>query len=297
VQPEFHVSTHVLPPERTRLKVRETLFTASVWLAAMLALSFFMWMVSDIVAHGFVKLSFAFLTEAPRSAGRKGGISTILLSTLLILSIAIAVAVPIAMSVAVWLAEFSRRDGPVARGVGITLDVLAGIPSIVFGLFGNAFFCLFLGLGFSILSGGLTLACMVLPILIRATEAGLHAVPSEWRQGGAALGMSKAATLWHVLLPAAAPAITAGLLLGIGRALAETAALIFTSGYVDRMPASLNDSGRALAVHIYDLSMNVSGGDQAAYASALVLISLLIIVNAVAIFISNRFLKARIQPA
>jgi phosphate transport system permease protein len=285
------------PGAGSRTRLREALFTAAVWLAAMLALAFFLWMVFDILSHGAAKLSWAFVTEAPRSSGRKGGISTILVSTLLILAVTIAVAVPLAIGVAVWLAEFSRRGSGLARGIGITLDVLAGIPSIVFGLFGNAFFCVFLGLGFSILSGGLTLACMVLPILIRATEAGLRAVPNEWRQGGAALGMSKAATLAHVLLPAAAPAITAGLLLGIGRALAETAALIFTSGYVDRMPESLNDSGRALAVHIYDLSMNVSGGDQAAYASALVLISLLIVINAVAIFISNRFLKARIQPA
>jgi phosphate transport system permease protein len=253
--------------------------------------------VFDIAAQGIAKLSWSFLTEAPRSSGRKGGISTILISTLLILGVTLIVAVPLAIAVAVWLAEFSRRASPLARTVGITLDVLAGIPSIVFGLFGNAFFCVYLGLGFSILSGGLTLACMVLPILIRTTEAGLRGVPHEWRLGGAALGMSKAATLWHVLLPAAAPAMTAGLLLGIGRALAETAALIFTSGYVDRMPGSLHDSGRALAVHIYDLSMNVSGGDQAAYASALILILLLVVINVVAMSLSNRLLRARIQTA
>lgn len=281
---------------RKSAPIFEKLFTTTAWLSALLVMSFFLWMVFDIAANGFAKISWSFLTEAPLSAGRKGGISTIIVSTLLILAVTIVVAVPLAIAVAVWLAEFSRREGFAARAIGITLDVLAGIPSIVFGLFGNAFFCVFLGLGFSILSGGLTLACMVLPILIRATEAGLRAAPNEWRQGGAALGLSKATTLWQVLLPAAAPAITAGLLLGIGRALAETAALIFTSGYVDRMPASLNDSGRALAVHIYDLSMNVPGGDQAAYGSTLILIFLLIVINASAIFITNRILKARIQP-
>lgn len=276
---------------------REIFFAVIVWLAALAVTAFFLWMVADIVVHGVAKLSWSFLTEAPRSAGRKGGISTILVSTLWILAVMIAVAVPLAIGVAVWLAEFSARSNGLARTVGVMLDVLAGIPSIVFGLFGNAFFCVFLGLGFSILSGGLTLACMVLPILIRATEVGLRTVPDTWRQGAAALGMSKTSILWHILLPAAVPAMTAGLLLGIGRAMAETAALIFTSGYVDRMPESLNDSGRGLAVHIYDLSMNVSGGDQAAYASTLVLISLLILINTIAVFLSDRFLKARIQSS
>ena len=278
-------------------RLSERFFSASVWFAAALVAGFFLWIVLDIVAHGFAKLSWAFLTEAPRSSGRKGGISTILVSTLLILAVTLAVAVPLGVGVAVWLSEFSRRSSRAARTINLALAVLAGIPSIMFGLFGNAFFCLFLGLGFSIVSGGLTLACMVLPILIRATESGLSSVSHDWRQGAAALGLTKAAALRHVLLPAAAPAITAGLLLGIGRAVAETAALVFTSGYVDRMPESLMDSGRSLAVHIYDLSMNVSGGDQAAYASALVLIALLIGINALAMMLSNRFLQSRIQHA
>jgi phosphate transport system permease protein len=109
--------------------------------------------------------------------------------------------------------------------------------------------------------------------------------------------MSRAAALWHILLPSAAPAIAAGLMLGIGRATAETAALIFTSGYVDRMPESLSDSGRALAVHIYDLSMNVSGGDGAAYGSALVLVALIVLINTVALTLSDRWLTKRITAS
>jgi phosphate transport system permease protein len=279
-------------------RYRERMLLLCVWMAALCVMGFFLWIVFDIVSHGLAKISWSFLTEAPKSSGCKGGISTILVSTLLILGVTIAVALPIGLGVAVWLSEFARRSGHGGRAattIRLSLDVLAGIPSIVFGLFGNAFFCVFLGLGFSILSGGLTLACMALPIIIRTTEAGLSQVPQDWRQGAAALGLTKAAALRYVLLPAAAPAIMAGLLLGVGRAVAETAALIFTSGYVDRMPESLNDSGRSLAVHIYDLSMNVTGGDQAAYASALVLIALLIVINTVAMMLANRFLHARIQ--
>jgi phosphate transport system permease protein len=119
-------------------------------------------------------------------------------------------------------------------------------------------------------------------------------VPDDWRLGSAALGLSRTAALRHILLPAASSGLVAGLLLGVGRAMAETAALIFTSGYVDRMPSSLLDSGRALSVHIYDLSMNVAGGDGNAYASALVLIGLLILINGTALYLAERWLNRRI---
>jgi len=213
--------------------------------------------------------------------------------------VALLATLPLGLGTAVYLSEFStdRTGGKTTRLIRMSLNMLAGVPSIVFGLFGNALFCIWLGMGFSIWSGGLTLACMMLPLFISTTEAGLSAVSNEWRQGAAALGLSRAAALWHVLLPAAAPAITAGLMLSIGRALAETAALIFTSGYVDRMPESLADSGRALSVHIYDMSMNVTGGDETAYSSALVLIAMLMLISTVAVSLTNRFLAQRITSS
>lgn len=167
-----------------------------------------------------------------------------------------------------------------------------GAQSMVFGLFGNVFFAEVLGLGLSILSGGLTLACMVLPILIRATQQGLRSVPNEYRQAAAALGISRLAVLWRVLLAAAMPGIAAGLLLGIGRAIAETAALIFTSGYVTRMPDSLFDSGRALSVHIYDLALNVPGGEANAYATALVLVIFILLLNAAVFALAVKFRRS-----
>lgn len=275
----------------------DRVFTFAVGSAAVLVASAFVWLVGDLVWHGIAHLSWSFLVSEPMSAGRSGGIAPILVSTVLILVVALAAAIPLGLGAAVWLAEYTRRGGVVGQGIRLSLDVLAGVPSIVFGLFGNAFFCVFLGLGFSILSGGLTLACMILPIFIRTAEIGLAAVSNDWRHGAAALGMTRAAALGNILLPAAAPAIAAGLMLGIGRATAETAALIFTSGYVDRMPESLSDSGRALAVHIYDLSMNVGGGDDAAYASALVLIVLIVIVNAAALTLTDRWLTKRITTS
>ncbi len=256
---------------------------------------FFLWLLSDLIKGGLAGLTLNFLTQAPANAGRAGGIAPILVSTLLILCVCMAAAIPLGLGSAVFLAEYSRNDSGFGRLVRRSLDVLAGVPSIVFGLFGNAFFCVYLGMGFSILSGGLTLACMVLPILIRSCEEGLRSVPQNYRLSAAALGMSRSATLAHILLPAAVPGLVVGLVLGIGRALAETAVLIFTSGYVDRMPTSLMDSGRSLSIHIYELSMNVAGGDANAYASALILIVMLLIINGFASFIADKWLRNK-QP-
>lgn len=280
-----------------RRRVLDRAFGIAVTGAAALILGAMLWMLGDVLWHGVSRLSPSFLLAAPGDAGRAGGIGPILVSTLLILAVAIAAALPVGVGAAVWLSEYARRGSRLAVTLRTSFDVLAGVPAIVFGLFGHAFFSLFLGLGFSILSGGLTLACMILPILVSTSEAGLSAVNEDWRRGAAVLGMTRTGAVFHVLLPAAAPAISAGLLLGIGRATAETAALIFTSGYVDRMPGSLLDSGRALAVHIYDLSMNVTGGDASAYASAVVLIVLILAVNALALWLGDRWLSRKISNA
>lgn len=273
---------------------RERIASVVVWSAATLVTAVFLWLLGDILWHGLNHISWTFLTAPPRNAGREGGIGPILVSTMLILAVCLCVSLPIGTGTAVLLSEFTTDTGLFGRLIRRSLDVLAGVPSIVFGLFGNVFFCKILGLGFSILSGGLTLACMVLPILIRSTEEGLRAVPANYRLSAAALGLSRATTLFHLLLPAAVPGLLVGFVLGLGRATAETAALIFTSGYVDRMPESLLDSGRALSLHIFDLSMNVPGGDANAYASALVLIVALLAINGTASWLAERMLHRRI---
>jgi phosphate transport system permease protein len=263
-------------------------------LAALSITAIFICILTDIIIHGFSQISWAYLTESPSDAGRSGGIAPIIVSTGLIVFVAIIIAAPLGLGTAILLTEFTRQKSLSGGIVESCLDVLASVPSIVFGLFGNAFFSLYLGLGFSILSGGLTLACMVLPILIRTTVEGLRAAPDDYRFSAAALGMTRTTALIHLLLPAATPAIIAGLMLGIGRAMAETAALIFTSGYVDRMPDSVFDSGRSLSIHIYDLSMNVAGGDSKAHAAALVLIMMLLIINSLAMGFANHWQKTRI---
>ena len=269
--------------------------TIGMWMVAGLICGVFLLLMSNLIWEGLPYLSWDFLTEPPSDAGRQGGIGPILVSTGLILLVCMTAALPIGLGAAMFLAEFSSDDHPFARVIRRSLDVLAGVPSIVFGLFGNAFFSQILGLGFSILSGGLTLACMVLPILIRTAEEGFRSLPNEYRLSAAALGLSKKSTLFQLLLPAAIPGLLVGFVLGLGRAIAETAALIFTSGYVDRMPESLLDSGRALSIHIYDLSMNVPGGDQAAYATALVLVGCLVLMNSASTWVSHHWARKRVM--
>jgi phosphate transport system permease protein len=220
---------------------KNKLATLLIYLVALLITALFICILSDIILHGISQISWEYLSESPRDAGRAGGIAPIIVSTGLIVLVAIIIAAPLGLATAVLLSEFTHQHSGFGRIVERCLDVLASVPSIVFGLFGNAFFCIYLGLGFSILSGGLTLACMVLPILIRTAVEGLRSAPDDYRFAAAALGLTRYAALVHLLLPAATPAIIAGLMLGIGRAMAETAALIFTSGYVDRLPDSVLD--------------------------------------------------------
>ena len=260
-----------------------------VWMVALVITAALLWIVGDIVVRGAGGISWTFLTSATRDAGRAGGILPMIVSSLMILAIAMMVAIPAGISVAVLLSEFSRRGGWFGGLIGRTLDVLAAVPSIVFGLFGNAFFCVWLGMGYSILAGGLTLACMVAPILIRTLAAALEQVPDQYRIAATALGIGKTRTTFSVLIPVALPGLFVGIVLGVGRVLAETAALLFTSGYVDRFPRSLLDSGRSLSIHIYDLSMNVAGGERNAFATALVLTGMLSVINFLVIRMSGRW--------
>ena len=258
---------------------RDFLVTSVIWLAAGSVVTILGWILIDIGVRGLTHVSYAFLTEAVEDAGRAGGIGPILISTMLLLGVTLFIAIPLSLGTAIELTEMIEQNSWFSRNLRRFLDVLAGVPSIVFGLFGNALFVITLELGYSILSGGLTLACMVLPLLVRTFEQAITAVPREYRFAAAALGLDRTATLFRVVLPAAAPGLMAGVVLSVGRALAETAALIFTAGYVARPPESLFDSGRSMSVHIYDMAMNVPGGGTQAYATACALVAMLLAIN------------------
>ncbi len=277
------------------LRWGDRLFSLFIWLIPLGITGLFVWIIGDIFCHGLGQINWQFLTAAPLDSGRDGGIAPILISTVYILLICMGVSLPLGVGTAILLAEFSDADSNFGRLIRRSLDILAGVPSIVFGLFGNALFVKVFGFGFSILAGGLTLACMVLPLLIRSTEEGLRAVPRSYRLSSASLGISQTKTLWHLVLPAAIPGLVVGFTLGLGRAIAETAALIFTSGYVDRMPTSWLDSGRSLSIHIYDLAMNISNGNANAYGTATILILLLLLINGGTSLLGNYWMRRHLN--
>jgi phosphate transport system permease protein len=244
-----------------------------------LVLGVFIFFVGSIIYSGAHDFELSFLYEVPLKAGRSGGIYSIILSTAMILLVCLAATVPIGLGAGYYLSEFSNEHKKIGSFVRWSLNVLASAPSIIFGLFGNIFFSVYLKLGFSILSGGLTLACMCLPFFIYAVENGFKSVPLSVKKSATALQLSQTTILFKILLPSAQPYIVTGFLISIARAFSETAALIFTSGSVDRMPESFFDSGRTLSVHIYELSMNVTGGDQNAFRTAFVLLLLVLATN------------------
>lgn len=259
------------------------------WVGMALVLAGLFAVLYDITLNGFTGLSSNFITTNPSRGGREGGIASVIISTFVIVIIAIGVALPLGLGGAFFLSMFCKKKSRLAILTRAALDILSATPSIVFGLFGSAFFCLFLNLGFSLISGGLTLACMILPLIVRLTENSIRALPDEQLENAYSLGFTKTSTFFKLILPLIMPSLTAAITLATARALSETAALLFTSGYVSRMPESLFDSGRTLSVHIFDLSMNVPGGDTNAYSSAFVLLTLLMIINIITTILSNSF--------
>jgi len=270
--------------------VPDRLMKIASTLAALLVLLVFLHLTTGLLMSGLERLSWSFIRLEPLHSGRQGGISFVLMATGAVLAICLLISVPVSFGCALWIQDRSRSQ--VSRGrkwLQRCLDLLAGLPSIVFGLFGMTLFCHQLRMGYSILAGGLTLACMILPLQVRLASDALERVPDEYLRGAAALGLSRVRTLWHIVLPTALPGLMAGLLLSLGRAASETAALLFTSGYVTRRPTSLLDSGRTLPVHIYDLAMNIPGGEASASASAVVLMACLLVINVAAMHLAGRW--------
>lgn len=272
-----------------RMFIRDGVVTAALWISFLAVMMVVLWMLGDVIRLGLDHISFDFVFSAPEDAGRQGGIGPLIVSTIMVLAVCLAITWPVGMATALAITEYLVPGGHWQGWLLRSLDVLSAVPSIVFGLFGYAFFAIQLGLGFSILSGGLALACMTLPLFVRITANALSMVPVSYRQAADSLAISRTAWFRRILLPQASSGIAAATILSVGRAMAETAVLIFTAGYVMRMPDSVFDSGRTLAVHIYDLSMNVSGGDPAAGATALVLVTLLVTIN----LITRRLLPDR----
>lgn len=222
-------------------------------------------------------LAFVIVSGTPHLHEALPGMLAPFVTTLAVIALSLVLALPGGLALAVYLTEYAR-PGWLTRLVRVTVQTLAGLPSVVWGLFGMLFFVIRLGWGYSILAGGATMALMLLPILERTAEEGLRAVDDGLRRGSAALGAGQLRTLWRILLPAAGESILAGILLAIGRVVGETAALLYTAGSVAQLPVSLFSSGRTLAVHMYALAGEGLYTGQA-YATALVLVVLVLGLN------------------
>lgn len=239
-----------------------------------------------LVIHGIGRLSPAFFLNAPVDLGREGGILPILVSTALLAFVALAIAVPLGVGTAVFLTEYTR-EGWLTTFIRFGSECLAGIPSIIFGLFGFMLFVVSLGMGWSILSGGLTLACMVMPTIIRTSEEAIKAVPKGMRELGYSLGATKSQVITWIVLPAARSGIITGIILALGRVIGETACVIFTTGISMEMPSSLFDSARSMSVHFYLLAREGISMEMA-YTTALALVGLIMLVNGAANLLMRR---------
>lgn len=233
-----------------------------------------------------LNLNWSFLTEAPIDGGRSGGISTIIINTFVMIALTLVCAVPFGIFAAVYLVLYAK-EGRLLYILRLGTETLAGIPSIIFGLFGMLVFVQALGWGISLLSGCLTLALMILPTIVRTSEEAIKAVSPALNEGSVALGATKVQTIFKVVLPSAFPAITAGVILAAGRALGETAALIYTMGSNYNLTSGLFDSTRTLAVHLY-LIIAEGISSEKAFAAATVLVVLVFIINSLSKLIIKR---------
>ena len=201
-----------------------------------------------------------------------------LISTIIMTAMTLIIAVPVGVFSAIYLTEYANKNSRLVKVIRLTNETLSGIPSIVYGLFGMLFFVTFLGLNFSMISGSLTLAIMVLPLIVRNTEEAIMSVPLTYKEGAYGLGARKLTVIFKIILPAAMPGILSGIILAIGRIVGETAALIYTSGTVAQIPTSPTQSARTLSVHMYALSSEGLHTNEA-YATAVVLLIVVIGIN------------------
>lgn len=273
-------------------KFTQALAFGMLWTMALITIGCLVLIVFFILKEGLSTIDWEFLTAYPRRMGREGGIFPTIIASLYLTIVSLIIATPIGIGTAIFLTEYTR-EGAATRIIRFATETLAGIPSIIFGLFGYAFFVTFLHLGFSILSGAITLALMLLPTIIRTAEEAIKSVPNSYREGSLALGATKWATIAKVVVPAALPGIVTGLVLGVGRAIGETAAVWLTVGGALRLPISVMDSARPMTLHLYTLAAEGISLPRA-YATASILIICIWIINTVANFLMTRFsLKLR----
>lgn len=272
-------------------KASQAIAVASLGAATLLTVAVLVFIIVFVLSKGLPGVTWEFLSSAPKDMGKAGGILPTLVGTILLPLLAIAIALPLGVGTAVYLTEYTRET-KLTRTLRFGTDCLAGIPSIIFGLFGFIFFVVMLRMGWCLLSGALTLAIMVLPTIIRTSEEAIRAVPHAYREVSFSLGATRWETVLKVVLPNALPGIVTGVMLGIGRSIGETAAVIFTAGSSLRMPLTVFDSVRTMSVHFYILAREGISNENA-YATAAILIISVLLVNLLAYSMMHHFIARR----
>ncbi len=278
-----------------RRRVAQGLAFGFLWLSGIITVLILVAIIGYILVEGAQVLSLDFLLTPPRGGlAGEGGISTTIVATLYLVVLTTAIAAPLGIGAAVYLVEYAEemrgRSGIIPTLVGVVrfgVETLAGVPSIIFGLFGYALFVSFLNLGFSLLSGALAGACLILPVIIRASEEALKAVPRSYREASLALGATKWQTNWRVVLPAALPGMITSIVLSVGRVISETAVFYVTIGGSAKMPRAFTDPGRTMAVHLYYLASDTAAFDKAMGTGAVLVVSI-ILINLLIALISRR---------
>ena len=270
-------------------RIEEKAARVALWTLTLITVGVLVFIIFFIMRRGLPALSLEFLTSNPSDMGKSGGIFSTVVGTVALSVLAILIAAPLGVGTAIYLTEYTW-GGPVTRVIRFGAECLAGIPSIIFGLFGFILFVTKLKFGWSILSGGLTLAFMLLPTIIRTSEEAIKSVPPAYRNVSFSLGSTKWQTVTRVVLPSAMPGIITGIVLSVGRSIGETAATIFTAGSALRMPTSLFSSTRTMSVHFYILAREGISMPKA-YGTAAILIIAILGINLLTYFLMNRFIK------
>lgn len=281
-----------------RRKISQNVAFAFFWLMGLASIAVMVWIVGYVLAKGFPTINMEFLTTRPAGGfAGEGGISTTIVTTIYLVVFTLVIAAPLGIGAAIYFVEYASETQNRSKFIKWLIstartgvEILAGVPSIIFGLFGFAVFVSFMKFKFSLLSAGLSGACMILPVIIRTTEEALLAVPSSYREGSLGLGATKWQTVTGVILPAALPGIVTGIVLSVGRIISETAIFWVTLGGSYRLPQNLLSSGRTLALHVYMLATETTAFDKALGTST-ILILIIIALNLTINIISKLFQK------
>ena len=271
-------------------KISAFLLRFAVYFAAFITVGALLFVVGYILVKGVPNLSFKMFEW--RYTTENLSLLPALLNTILMTLLSLLIAVPLGVFAAIYLVEYAHRGSRLVRVIRMNAETLAGIPSIVYGLFGMLFFVTALKLGFSMLSGALTLSIMILPVILRTSEEALMSVPDSFREGSFGLGAGRLRTVFRVVLPDAVPGILAGVILGVGRIVGETAALIYTAGTASDTVSGIMDSARTLSVHMYALSQEGLYINQT-YATAVVLLVIVVCINALSASLARKFSRKR----